>query len=357
MTIVKGKLDSLKRIRSELNQNGITRFNSLGDISSFVKDYKLEQQVVIEKIEQDLDNEMAVLQADSVKSQEYFEKLKIAETNAINNKIDYLLKRSHSVNAKSKILLVKAFKCLQFKILKFKVKRLERNFNSIIKRSTLPASIKVDESNRKLSEFLVNRGNAFSYRSLIKRRELANTKKVVDGLYPIIAGAIGENLVMKELKRLSDDNILLNDFSVDFNPPIYHRKEDDRIFSIQIDHLLITNSGIFIIETKNWSRESIRNIDMRSPIEQIKRTSYAMYVIMNGNSKHSGVNLKRHHWGEKKIPIRSLVVMIKNKPKETFRFVTVKTLEELNGYVSYFEPVFSDSEVKRISNYLETICN
>ena len=31
------------------------------------------------------------------------------------------------------------------------------------------------------------------------------------------------------------------------------KTEKDRIFSIQIDHLLLSNSGIFIIETKNWS--------------------------------------------------------------------------------------------------------
>jgi len=39
MTVVYGQIESLKRIRKTLNQNGITRFNSISDINKFIKNY------------------------------------------------------------------------------------------------------------------------------------------------------------------------------------------------------------------------------------------------------------------------------------------------------------------------------
>ncbi len=49
--------------------------------------------------------------------------------------------------------------------------------------------------------------------------------------------------------------------------------------------------------------------------------------------------------------------MIKNKPKTQFNFIEVLTLEELNGYVGSYDPIFDDSEVDLISNYLSKMKN
>ncbi len=87
-------------------------------------------------------------------------------------------------------------------------------------------------------------------RSLPEIQKLNNVKKTIEDLYPLIAGAIGENLVVKEIEKLPNDYILINDFNLKFNPPIYNRNTNDKIFSIQIDHLLISKSGIYILETK-----------------------------------------------------------------------------------------------------------
>ncbi len=181
--------------------------------------------------------------------------------------------------------------------------------------------------------------------------------EVVEGLQSLIAGAIGENLVEKELKKLSDKFILINDFSIEFESPIYYKKENETIFSIQIDHLLVTNSGIFNIETKNWSKKSIESLDLRSPVKQIMRASHALFVTLNRDRKRRGINFKRHHWGDKQLPLRNIIVMINERPKEKFKYVQVKTLNELNRYITYFEQIFNDSEVKSISEYLKMIKN
>jgi len=197
-----------------------------------------------------------------------------------------------------------------------------------------------------------NRERLISARCEASYKELDSTKKVVDGLYTLIAGAIGENAVVNEFQKLSDSYYLINDFSLAFDRPIYNRKEDDRIFSIQIDHLLISPSGVFLLETKNWSKQSIENLDLRSPVEQILRTSYALFVLLNGESGFNKIDLARHHWGSKKIPIRNIIVMTNEKPKEEFKHVKVLSVNELNGYVKYFDQNFNDTEVKSVFDYL-----
>jgi hypothetical protein len=60
-------------------------------------------------------------------------------------------------------------------------------------------------------------------------------------------GAKGEEDVASELTRLSDDYVIFNDFS----------PERSNLFKPQrnIDHIAVGPSGIFIIETKNWSAD------------------------------------------------------------------------------------------------------
>lgn len=180
---------------------------------------------------------------------------------------------------------------------------------------------------------------------------LSKTRDLVTEINPLIAGAIGESKVQKEIEKLPDNYILINDLSLKFDTPIYNRKTKDKIFSIQVDHLLVSNAGLFILETKNWSKQSVENLDFRSPVKQIQRTSYALFVVLNGTD-NAELGLNQHHWGKKQVPIRNVIVMINEKPDESFKFVKVKGLWELNRYITYFDPIFDDAEVERIADYL-----
>lgn len=91
---------------------------------------------------------------------------------------------------------------------------------------------------------------------------------------------------------------------------------------------------------------------MRSPIEQVSRTGYALYVLLNSRKGVAGIRLVKHHWGERRIPIRSIVVMINEKPDEDFKYVKVKTLKELNSYIEFFQPILSDDEFDVVSKAL-----
>ena len=56
--------------------------------------------------------------------------------------------------------------------------------------------------------------------------------------------------------------------------------------------------------------------------------------------------------GNKQIPIKNIIVMTNEKPKEEFKHVKVLSLNELNGYIKYFDPIFNNAEVKSIFDYL-----
>ena len=353
MAIVEGQIEPLKKLKNILNQNGITRFNSIGEINDFKKNYESEKSEILKLIENTLDAEINNLQSDLIKRQQIYDDLKADINNEINNEINSLSEKLKLVREKSnKSLINRIFFYPRTRILINNKSKLEKNLEKFIHKKTHSAEQEVIKIKNILDDYTKNSGAIISERCMQPYKELASTKEVVEGLYTLIAGAVGENLVVKEVQKLSDNFYLFNDFSIEFNPPIYNRKENDRIFSIQIDHLLVCESGIFILETKNWSKKSIKNIDLRSPVKQILRTSYALFVLLNSESKYNKIKLDCHHWGNKQIPIRNIIVMINEKPKEVFKHVKVLSLNELNGYVTYFDPIFNSAEIESICNYL-----
>lgn len=292
MTIVAGKIEPLKRLKETLHSHGIYRFNSVGDINAFLKRYESEKKDIPSKVKDSTDDEIKRLDEASKHA------IEMRDRN-IFNKIFYYFKARKLIKSHAALL---------------------NNYEPVLLQRT-----------------------SDSY------RELQFIKETVEGLYSTIAGAVGENAVVNELQKLSDNYYLINDFSLNFNPPIFNKRENDRIYSIQIDHLLICQSGIFVIETKNWSSKSIESIDLRSPVEQIKRASFALFVFLNSDKSQG---LVRNHWGAKKIPIKNVIVMTNKAPKSDFQHVKVLPLERLNGYIQYFDDIFDEAETEYIFNYL-----
>ena len=353
MAIVLGQIAPLKMLKEALNKNGITRFNSIGEINSFIKNYESEKKEKFVNIEISLDEEIKNLNSEFLKRKQIYEDLNVQILNELNEKIkalDEALKQA--IEKRNKNIIHKIICYFKIRKLEYEKLTIRKNLVNTVKIETSGAEFELTNARNKLNEYTENRTSILSSRCAEFSEYLSFTKEVVDGLYPLIAGAIGENSVVNELQKLPDDYYLINDFSVRFSPPIYNKKENDKIHSIQIDHLLICQSGVFLLETKNWSDQSIMSLDLRSPVKQIFRTNYALFMVLNGESKFNHVGLTLHHWGSKKIPIRNIIVMTNKKPKEEFKHVKVLSLNELNGYINYFEKIFSQAEVKNIFNYL-----
>lgn len=353
MAIVIGQVESLRKLKETLSERGITRFNSTGEISSFAQNYDFEVDQARYKSEQSVESEIDELNSHLSKYEQTLSDLKSDLIVEIEEEKQALEKTIKTILEKrEKGLIHKIFTHLKLRALTNRKLSLDTNPEAYIRKKTRAVQREKSELQHKYDYLSNNKEQAISDRSRAPLDELASIKKSIDDLYPLIAGAIGESAVEKELKKLPDDHYVINDFSLRLNPPIYNKKTKDRICSIQIDHLLVCRSGVFLLETKNWSERSIESLDLRSPVEQVLRTSYALFVLLNGRSRSRYVQLDEHHWGSKKLPIRNVIVMTNAKPRTVFNHVKILSLRELNGYIRYFDPVLNDLEVRSISESL-----
>ena len=354
MTVVEGQIESLKRLKETLKRKGITRFSSLGDIDRFVRTFEAERRQLPALIEGALETELQGMHAALARQEQIYQELQATVGNELGQLAQKLEVEIAKAGDKSRRSLI--YGVLYFPVIKFlslRKSRQEKNFEAVLRTKTGDAASSVAKLKLEIAEFSRNRSSIVSERCMKALQELDHTKEVVDGLQTLVAGAIGENSVVKTLQQLSDDFYLFNDLSLEFDPPIYNKNENDRIFSIQIDHLVVCRAGVFNLETKNWSRRSLANRDLRSPVKQILRSSFALFVLLNRDSEFGDIDLEQHHWGSKRIPIRNVVVMINEKPNVEFKHVKVLALAELNAYIQYFDQVFSAKEVESLVRYLK----
>jgi hypothetical protein len=356
MATVYGQIDSLKRLRAVLDDKGISRFNSTGDINKFIKYFDRHKDELLFKVEREYEQELENLVAERMALQEKLNSSIASVELEVGQRIDKFKSQSEKANTiETKNPLVEVlywYKHLAIELVLFFYRKKAKK---MVRERTLESKNDLRLLDRSIRSLRMKRPENISRRFDRQLYQLEYTRKVAEDLNPLIAGAIGENLVANELKKLSQDCVVFNDFKLKFKRPIYNKKGNDYIYSIQIDHLVITTAGIFLIESKNWSKKSIANLDLRSPVSQMQRTSYALFVLLNGKDSELNGLLKQHHWGERLVPIKNVVAMINNKPYAKFKHVAIKKLDELNSYLEYFDPVYHKTDVKKIEVYLKNL--
>ena len=73
MTIVEGQIGTLKQLKESLNRNGITRFNSTGEIKHFLRDYESEREQLLSSVESELEAEIQNMQSALISHQHSYE--------------------------------------------------------------------------------------------------------------------------------------------------------------------------------------------------------------------------------------------------------------------------------------------
>ena len=344
MARIFGTIESLKSLKYELESKGVTRFNSVKEIKYFLSNYNSEKLTILndtsEKLEREYCETCINLEQRIQKKAEIIN----IESKKIDIKIDGLQTKINLLrNHKRKHFYKNIFSSIKCYVLKYQLNNLEKNKHKQVNLPVKEISKNIEKDKLFIKEYETKKQSLIEKRAKPEIQNLEYTRTVVENSRNLISGAIGENLVVKEIKKLSDDYVLINDFNLNFSRPIFFKKYNQRINSIQIDHLLISKAGIFIIETKNWSKSSVNSLSLRSPIEQIERSNFALYIYISEN-----ITLNGHHWGEQQIPIRNLIVMINNKPKAKFKYVNIKLLKELNDYIKYFEPILTEKQLNSI---------
>jgi hypothetical protein len=352
MCKVYNTIGSLTTIKKYLNQNKIDDFHSIKELLLFQKNYNTSRHQIISHHENLITEEKNKLSSEVLLMQSEISKDKLEVQQRLKSKIDRLQKQFDEIPEIEKSIIEEFTYSFKALFLLIEIKFIEIFFNLIVYFFVRSKVKTLGEKNNRLLYLNTNFEEEVKRVSKQTLYELDRKKIAIDEISSFIYGAIGEQKVVKELEQLSDEYILINDFKFSFAKPIYSKRDNQYIKSIQIDHLLISPSGIFLIETKNWSKDSLKNLNLRSPVGQIKRTNYALYKIL---SRYSKSNLDKHHWGERKITIRNLIVIINRKPNEEFDNVKILILNELLGYIEFFKPSLSNTETQNLADFLNKI--
>ncbi|MBL0267678.1 MAG: hypothetical protein IPP99_03120 [Chitinophagaceae bacterium] len=232
-------IGSLKALKDGLNSNNIHDFSSLREVINFRNSFTSLRQHLIEQHgklivdeKEALEFDLEDLQLNIQKQRRYYDDLIVIEQNRLN-----LLSEFADDGKKNNSLwkIVRKTQNWQSKRKSVRAVRvLDKEANTLI--GSLEKSIKKksDRHNFIKEKFQT----AVSQSAEIELNELHRKKVVVDKLSSFIYGALGEQKVVKFLEDLSDEFILINDFSVHFSPAIYNKNENEYIKSVQIDHLL-----------------------------------------------------------------------------------------------------------------------
>ena len=318
------------------------------EINDFLSNYNTEKLSILDSESKKLEREYIDTCTNLKQKNQQKADIVNSETEKIDKRISELQTKIDSINTKNNNFFKKILSSVKLYSLKKQSTYYVKNKNRLINSSVKTINRNIENDELFIKEIETDKQKIINNRAKSKIEKLEYTRNILESSRNLISGAIGENLVVKEIKKLPDDYVLINDFNLRFSRPIFYKKYNERIYSIQIDHLLISRAGIFIIETKNWSKSSVNSLSLRSPIEQIERSNFALYVFISEN-----ITLYDHHWGEQRVPIRNLIVMINNKPRGQFKYVSVKLLRELNDYIKYFEPVLTDKQFNRIVTELK----
>ncbi len=87
MAHIHGQIDSLKQIRSTLDLNGISRFNSINELNDFLKNYKSEEKLIQQRFENEIAEDIIDLKQRIHYNQEVLKSLRNKSLREHNRKI------------------------------------------------------------------------------------------------------------------------------------------------------------------------------------------------------------------------------------------------------------------------------
>lgn len=347
MAHVIGQIDSLTSLLNIFKENGINYFRTLHDISHFRSNYsnivRSKYMEVTDKLKEEINR---IEQSTSKLADDYDQKILEREKELLDEK-EKIKMQIEKYSTSTNKFLKKVYHRYKLYLLNKRKKLFEDNFENEKKRPFLKNEKELQIKKEKIVYLKNNFDHVVQERFQVFEEKYNLANSLIEENISMYLGAIGEQKALDTLKALPDTYYIINGYSVDIKPPIYNKNTGDHIGSIQADHIVVGPGGVFLIETKNWSNKSIQNRDFYSPVEQLKRTSYVLFILLNDAGNYDD-SILEHHWGSKKVSVRSILLMINSKPNQEFQYVKMLTLNEILGYIKYFKPLYSPTEVKAI---------
>jgi len=213
--------------------------------------------------------------------------------------------------------------------------------------------LEINAVESKLLHLKNNQEDEINNRSNESVSKIEYTISVFNSFSNLIYGSIGELKAIELLKQLPEQYYIINDFRRTFNPPIYNRNENDRIYSIQIDHVVVGPTGVYIIETKYWNQRSIESNLLFSPVKQLKRSSYALFILLNDIIRNNRIAVFSNNWGQFKISISNILLMMNASTEQQFQYIKILTEKNLLYNITKSKVVFNEEQIKYIVKILK----
>lgn len=351
MATIYRQIGALTQLLDELEREGIGAFRTLDDIRSFRNDCESSLNRIREEYREILRQEVVDLESEYRRlSLKLDQKIRERGT-LLQNELKELkgaLARNENRN-----MLMRLFFFFWKKRLTRRKKILENFFENEAERPFREEFVKLDSLRAEIEDRTNNPENWVERYSASEIEKQQRILSVLRKLNPLFYGAEGEERVAGELSNLPDTYILINDYWLEFSQPIYDRNNDDRIYSIQIDHVVVGPTGLYLVETKNWNRDSVENPELFSPIRQLKRSNYAIYRVLNAAVERGEIdNFSNHHWGNRRISPKNILCLMNHRPNQEFQYVKTLSENQIASYVRNQRQTFSQIEVNSLAEYL-----
>ena len=171
-----------------------------------------------------------------------------------------------------------------------------------------------------------------------KQRQVNKFEKNKDN--PFHAGAKGENKVIEKLSNLSDSYHILCGVRIQLPYwATYNGKKNLR--SAQMDLVVVSTKGVFLIEVKNWSDDYVKNNEKLIPHEQTDRAGRVLWISLKSIIED--------------IRVTNVLLSIQDNMQynENYRAVFVSSLEKINGFLENRQDILSEKDVKKIVQHLK----
>lgn len=150
-------------------------------------------------------------------------------------------------------------------------------------------------------------------------------------------GAAAKLEVIEKLAALPEGWFIVSNVELEADRWIYFNEQHLR--SAQLDHVVVGPGGVFVVETKNWSREFTESGQFFDPYQQIARSSYLCHRLLK----------------ERGLPSKTRAIIatrsrLPSKPPDSY--TKVLRPDELCGYICWFKVEIARDDVSRIVAFL-----
>lgn len=311
-----GESGSETFLKSRLIKKGLEGFESFKDIQSFKKNYKTilktstdEERKKLNSIIEALRSNEETLIKDLKKKKQKLQASLIKEKQELMEG-ELISKDQKRVKQIDKLLGKKIDK--PFKKEKKQVKRTEKEITTREK--------KLEKSVEK------------SVKGLHKAHNIIESNRA------FVFGAVGETAAIKELRKLPKEYYILNEAKLSFYRAIRWKKYRTYVKSCKIDHVVVGPSGIFLIETKNWSAQTLANAKF-TPHRQIERAGYIFFIHMVNKFN-------------RRFPTYQIVATYRKLPELPYRYVSQMTIYNIVNFILQKRNALTTTEIQKIVEWL-----